>query len=241
MTSAPALAQTVPTDPPASTTTEVSTTTTEVSTTTTEVSTTTTSTTTTSTTTTAPPPRITSSAQVGPATAIQQPAMAGQPLPARGNQIQITKPPPPPPTLPPWDPFRLPANSGSGRRVVYSKTQQTVWALDDNNTVIKVHRVSGKQTPFDPAPGVYRVYSRSRYTYSINNPSITWGYMIRFAKGARGGNIGLHEIPMQNGRPMQSVAQLGQPLSGGCVRQAVPDAVWMWNWAGIGTVVVVTP
>jgi lipoprotein-anchoring transpeptidase ErfK/SrfK len=185
-------------------------------------------------------PPITSSAQLDPTAAVR-PATAGKPLPERGKQIQITKPPPPPPTLPAWDPYRLPANSGSGRRVVYSKSQQTVWALDANNTVIKVHRVSGKQTPFDPAPGVYSVWSRSRYTYSINNPSITWGYMIRFAKGARGGNIGLHEIPSQYGRPVQSIAQLGQPLSGGCVRQSVPDAVWMWNWAGIGTVVVVTP
>ena len=125
--------------------------------------------------------------------------------------------------------------------MVYSKSQQTVWAIDENNTVIKAHRVSGKQTPLDPRPGVYQVWSRSIRTYSINNPSITWGYMVRFAKGARGGNIGFHEIPYQYGRPVQSIAQLGQPLSGGCVRQAEPDAIWMWNWAGIGTVVVVTP
>ena len=45
----------------------------------------------------------------------------------------------------------------------------------------------------------------------------------------------------QFGRPVQSIAQLGQPLSGGCVRQAVDDAVWMWNWAQIGTKVVVLP
>lgn len=125
--------------------------------------------------------------------------------------------------------------------MVYSKSQQTVWAFDSNDTLIKSHRVSGKQTPLDPAPGVYRVWSRSIRTYAISNPSITWGYMVRFAKGARGGNIGFHEIPYQYGRPVQSLAQLGQALSGGCVRQAQSDAVWMWNWAGIGTVVVVTP
>lgn len=169
------------------------------------------------------------------------PAEAGGIPPVRGTQKQIVPPPPPPSTLPPWDPFRIPANSGSGRRVVYSKTQQTVWAFDSNNQLIKQHRVSGRQTPLDPRPGVYRVWSRSRYTFSINNPSITWGYMVRFAKGGEGGNIGFHEIPFQYGRPVQSLAQLGQPLSGGCVRQALPDAQWMWNWAQLGTVVVVTP
>ncbi len=172
------------------------------------------------------------------------PASPGPGTPSRGTQLQVKTPPPPPPTtttLAPWDPFLLPANSGTGRRAVYSKSKQTVWALDANNNVIKSHRVSGKQTPLDPRPGTYRVWSRSRYTFSINNPSITWGYMVRFAWGAQGGNIGFHEIPFQNGRPVQSIWQLGQPLSGGCVRQWVGDAIWMWNWAGLGTKVVVTP
>ena len=56
-----------------------------------------------------------------------------------------------------------------------------------------------------------------------------------------GGNIGFHEIPTQYGRPLQSIWQLGQPLSAGCVRQAPSDALWMWNWAGLGTKVVVLP
>ena len=107
--------------------------------------------------------------------------------------------------------------------------------------MIKTHRVSGKLKWCDPAPGTYSVWSRSRYTNSIQDPSITWGYMIRFTKGCEGGNIGFHEIPSRHGRPVQTIAQLGQPLSAGCVRQAVDDAIWMWNWAGIGTKVVVLP
>jgi lipoprotein-anchoring transpeptidase ErfK/SrfK len=155
------------------------------------------------------------------------------------EQVRIEPLPPPPTTLPPS--WVLPANSGAGRRAVYSKSRQRVWAVDGAGNVIKTHLVSGKQTPYDPAPGTYAVYSRSRYTYSINNPTIKWGYMVRFAHGAQGGNIGFHEIPTQYGRPVQSVSQLGQPLSGGCVRQSTPDAIWMWNWAYIGTKVVVLP
>lgn len=166
------------------------------------------------------------------------PAVAGGQTPVRGEQMQIT---PPPTVAAASDPFLLPANSGSGRRAVYSKSQQTVWAIDENEVVIKAHRVSGRQNPLHPSPGVYRVWSRSRYTFAINNPSITWEYMVRFATGGNGGNIGFHDIPYQFGNPVQSIAQLGQALSGGCVRQAVDDAIWMWNWADIGTVVVVTP
>jgi lipoprotein-anchoring transpeptidase ErfK/SrfK len=164
------------------------------------------------------------------------PAAASQ-TPTRGTQLQISPPPPPPPP----SPFDPPADTGWGRRVVYSKSQQTVWAYDESNTIIKMHRVSGRLDPRDPSPGVYQVWSRSLRTFSINNPSITWNYMVRFAKGDRDGNIGFHDIPYQYGQPVQTIDQLGQALSGGCVRQAPEDAVWMWNWAQLGTVVVVTP
>ncbi len=146
--------------------------------------------------------------------------------------------PPPPPTVPSWV---LPANSGSGRRAVYSKSRQRVWAVDSDGTVLKTHLVSGKLKWCDPRVGEYRVFSRSRYTNNIQNPAIKWGYMIRFTKGCNGDNIGFHEIPNKYGVPVQSIWQLGTPLSGGCVRQGYDDAIWMWNWAWIGTKVVVLP
>ena len=159
-----------------------------------------------------------------------------RPRPA-ARKSTLTPPPPPPPT-----PFDPPADGGSGRRVVYSKSQQTVWVYDATNTIIKIHRVSGRQDPNRPDDRASTGSGRGRYsTFSINNPSITWNYMVRFAKGDRGGNIGFHAIPYQYGRPVQTVDQLGQALSGGCVRQATADAIWMWNWAQIGTVVIVTP
>ncbi len=175
-----------------------------------------------------------SGASASAATPITGPAAATGITPQRGSQVQLQAPPPPPPAE-----FELPANSGSGRRAVYSKSLQRVWAVDENNVVIKTHRVSGRLDPLDPRPGVYSVYSRSFSTFAINNPSITWNYMVRFAHGSHDGNIGFHAIPIQYGRPVQTLEQLGQPLSGGCVRQAPEDAIWMWNWAQLGTVVVV--
>jgi len=131
----------------------------------------------------------------------------------------------------------LPSHSGSGRRIVYDRAQQRVWAVDANGRVVKMHRVSGRV--HEPGAGTYRVFSRSISTYSKDNPAVRWRYMVRFAHGPNGGNIGFHEIPTKRGRPLQGESQLGRPLSGGCVRQSHDDAVWMWNWAGIGTKVVV--
>jgi lipoprotein-anchoring transpeptidase ErfK/SrfK len=131
----------------------------------------------------------------------------------------------------------LPSHSGSGRRIVYSRAQQQVWAVDAQGRVVKTHRVSGLRN--SPRAGTYRVFSRSLTTFSTENRAVTWRYMVRFAHGPDGGNIGFHEIPTKRGVPLQSVAQLGEPLSHGCVRQSHADALWTWNWAGVGTKVVV--
>jgi peptidoglycan hydrolase-like protein with peptidoglycan-binding domain len=131
----------------------------------------------------------------------------------------------------------LPANSGTGRRVVYDRGQQRVWAVEEDGTVVKTHAVSGRI--HEPYAGTYSVYSRSLHTYSTDDPDVKWRYMVRFAYGPNGGRIGFHEIPTKFGVPLQSESQLGQPLSGGCVRQSTPDAQWMWDWAQVGTKVVV--
>lgn len=138
---------------------------------------------------------------------------------------------------PPPNPFPVPANSGSGRRIVYSRAQQRIWAIDASGVVVKTHRVSVRT--YEPSRGTYSVYSRSLYTYSASDPSVRWRYMVRFTYGFQGGRIGFHEIPNRYGRPLQTKEQLGLPLSGGCVRQSSSDAQWVWNWAGIGTKVVV--
>ena len=160
--------------------------------------------------------------------------------PRRGTQLQVTPTVPPPVTTTTLPADALPGNSGSGRRVVYSKPRQRVWTVEEDGTVSKTHLVSGRLTWNQPLPGTYKVFSRSMYTCNIKNPAICWRYMVRFAIGGdEGDNIGFHEIPKKNGVPVQSVSQLGTPLSGGCVRQSTPDAIYMWNWAPVGTKVVV--
>jgi lipoprotein-anchoring transpeptidase ErfK/SrfK len=167
--------------------------------------------------------------------------------PKRGTQAQVAPTQPPPSTTTTTSPppeHLLPGNSGTGRRVVYRKSwPMRVWLVEANGTVSKSHLVSGRADWNQPTPGTYSVFSRSGYTCNINNPHICWRYMVRFTKGPSGDNIGFHEIPtnLRTGYRLQSESQLGLALSGGCVRQATPDAIFMWNWAPIGTKVVVLP
>ena len=156
----------------------------------------------------------------------------------RGTSIQMTPTlPPPATTIPLGDRTEPPADSGSGRRVIYAKRAQRVWQINDDGSVARTYRVSGRMD--QPNPGSYKVWSRSAYTCSIGNSNTCMRWMVRFAHGPEGDNIGFHEIPRNNGRPLQSDAQLGTPLSHGCVRQSTADAQAMWAFAGVGTVVVV--
>ena len=64
--------------------------------------------------------------------------------------------------------------------------------------------------------------------------------MIRYQKTDIGA-IGFHGIPIHvaDGTAYKTEAELGTRLSGGCQRQADPDATFMWAFAQIGTKVVV--
>ena len=171
---------------------------------------------------------------------------ADAPLAAtRGSSIQETPTLPPPPTEEPTTtvPYAppdtgVPFASGTGRRVVYSKNQMRVWIVDGNNVTIRTYRVSGRFG--QPTPGTYHVFSRSTFTCNIDHPNICMRFMVRFTHGPSGDNIGFHEIPKRDGVPIEADSQLGQALSGGCVRQATADAEFMWDFAPIGTTVVVT-
>lgn len=131
----------------------------------------------------------------------------------------------------------LPADSGSGHRVVYSIGAQQVW-LVDGDTVTRTYKVSGSRYDQLDA-GAYEVFSRSRHTTSWHGTE-TMEYMVRFHRGVRS-NIGFHDIPVDtvSGSEVQTVSDLGTPLSDGCIRQDVVDAAALWEFAPVGTPVVV--
>jgi peptidoglycan hydrolase-like protein with peptidoglycan-binding domain len=132
----------------------------------------------------------------------------------------------------------LPENSGSGYRVVYERISQRVWAVDEDNNVIRSWLVSGSQYN-NEYPGTYQVYSRSEQSTAWNGRAIL-PYMIRWRQTEIGA-LGFHGIPrhVSDGSPYQTEAELGTRLSGGCQRQADADARFLWAFADVGTTVVV--
>ena len=133
----------------------------------------------------------------------------------------------------------LPAGSGQGRRIVFSESRQRVWLVDAAAQVVRTYLVSGSL--YDNLdPGTFRVYSRSEAAVGIDD-SGTMMYFVRFTTGDEGAAIGFHDIPIDEGAPVQSVAELGTPQSHGCIRQRRQDAIALWHFAPVGTTVVVTP
>jgi len=138
-------------------------------------------------------------------------------------------------TAPPQD--ALPEGSGSGLRVVYSQGEQRVWLVEKSGKVVRTYPVSG--SVYDNLdPGTYSVYSRSEQAWGIDD-SGTMKYFVRFTQGDNAA-IGFHDIPIDDGARVQTVDQLGTPLSHGCIRQKRTDAKALWAFAPIGTKVVVT-
>jgi hypothetical protein len=132
----------------------------------------------------------------------------------------------------------LPPNSGSGKRVVYDRAGQRVWAVDKNERVIRSWLVSGSKYN-NEVPGTHKVYSRSEVSTAWNGKAFL-PHMIRWMKTDIGA-IGFHGIPrhVADGSRYEKDSELGTRLSGGCQRQADLDADFMWDFAQIGTTVVV--
>jgi hypothetical protein len=170
---------------------------------------------------------VTTPSTASPASPSSAASVGGSSAPA------ATEPPQPP--APPAPP--VPADSGHGRRIVFSQSLQRVWLVAANDDVERTYLVSGSLTD-NLHPGTYAVFSRSKQAYGIDD-SGTMKYFVRFTHGQNAA-IGFHDIPVLHGRKLQTRAQLGTPQSHGCIRQWRPDAIALWRFAPIGTAVVVT-
>jgi hypothetical protein len=132
----------------------------------------------------------------------------------------------------------LPEGSGSGKRVVFSESRQRVWLVDDDENVVRTYLVSG--SVYDNLePGAFNVYSRSEDAWGVDD-SGSMKYFVRFTQGDSGAAIGFHDIPVKDGQLAQTEAQLGTPTSHGCIRQRRSDAIALWEFAPLGTSVIVT-
>ena len=123
------------------------------------------------------------------------------------------------------------------KHVVYGVGNQRMWLVGADGSLVDTYLVSGRVGI--PAPGRYRVFSKSVKAWSFT-PGVTMKHMVRFTRGRSGAAIGFHSIPNdRHGTPIQTIDDLGEYRSAGCVRQRNDKATQLYEWAPIGTPVVV--
>ncbi|MFF5344494.1 hypothetical protein ACH46L_17575 [Streptomyces althioticus] len=127
-------------------------------------------------------------------------------------------------------PTALPPRSGLGQRVVYSLRRDRVWLVDKGDKVRRTFGVS--PSTVDPAPGTYRVTSRSGKVTGSDGVPVE--HVVCFAN-VDGTVIGF-SAAVDGSAPVLDP----QERTGG-IRETRADGTAMWKFATIGRTVVVVP
>jgi hypothetical protein len=132
--------------------------------------------------------------------------------------------------------------SGGGRRVVISQRQNYVWLVRADGSVLAQGGMIDNTRVL--RPGSYTVGSKCGRAAKIRRNSDYSGrlwlnYFTRFAPCG----VGFHQIPVTktSGRQIHADWLLGTDLqqSAGCIRLSRTMAARLWDFAGVGTRVVV--
>jgi Putative peptidoglycan binding domain/L,D-transpeptidase catalytic domain len=134
---------------------------------------------------------------------------------------------------------RVPARSGSGRRIVISQKQNWVWVIGAGNQVLRQGGIV--DNPGELRKGSYRTGSycgRAARVTRNSSGSVWLDHFVRFAPCG----FGFHRIPraMSTGRQIHADNLLGTNLaqSHGCIRLSAGMATRIWNFTSAGRTVV---
>ena len=133
---------------------------------------------------------------------------------------------------------KLPSDSGHGRRIVFDQSDQRVWLVASGDDVKRSYLVTGSKWD-NLRPGSYRVKSKTRAARTYRGGG-TFEYFVKFSQG-RTSAIGFHAVTVRNnGTLVYTRADLGKARTPGCVEAMRADARALWEFAPVGTSVVVT-
>ena len=132
----------------------------------------------------------------------------------------------------------LPAGSGHGRRVVFDQSEQRVWLVASGGDTKRSYLVTGSKYD-NLRPGIYQVNVKNRLARTYGGGG-TFEYFVKFAEGKTSA-IGFHAVTKLNdGRFVYARDDLGTARTPGCVEALPNDAKALWEFAPVGTKVVVT-
>ncbi|MET7299288.1 hypothetical protein [Embleya sp. NPDC005575] len=144
----------------------------------------------------------------------------------------------------------VPANSGTGKRVVYSLKDSHVWLVDEAERTLREYRVAN--APVKPQRGSYQVTLKKEEAQT-GSDNLRISYSVRFGAvqgiplGFAATDTPLDQIdtgqkpgpsPSGTARPRTS-APPGKQSAG--IRSTTEDGAALWAFAPVGTPVIVVP
>jgi len=122
----------------------------------------------------------------------------------------------------------------TGKYIDISLTSQTM-VLFENGEAVNAFIVSSGQRGMDTPKGTHQIYNKHPRPWSKKYELFMPFWMAITSDG----KYGLHELPEWPSGYKEGQNHLGIPVSHGCVRLGVGPAENIYNWAEIGTPVVV--
>ncbi len=132
------------------------------------------------------------------------------------------------------DTTALPANSGSGLRIVYAETAKRVWLVSASNTVMRTFIVV-PGTVAAP-PGTFSVTNRLSTSAGTDGTPVQYVVLFNNAKvGGHSTAFGFDAVANVTGLPPAPSGRTGG------IRETQADAQALWKFSDFGTPVVVLP
>lgn len=122
------------------------------------------------------------------------------------------------------------------RRIEVDLSDQLV-VVYENHEPVKVFTVCTGRASAPTLPGRYEIQSKIPQAYGSR-----WDIFMPYWLGiywAGGSENGFHALPVTRAGVTVWRDRLGSPCSYGCIVLDTPDAIWLYEWSEIGTVVFV--
>lgn len=127
--------------------------------------------------------------------------------------------------------------AGKGKRIEIDLSEQKLKMIE-NGKVISIRSISSGKASMPTPVGEFK--TRNKIVTAYSKPYAL--YMEYWMAFSADGSYGLHSLPYwktKTGRIYEGASHIGTPVSHGCIRQTLAEAKSLYEWAPVGTPVII--
>lgn len=128
----------------------------------------------------------------------------------------------------------VPALDTDAKFIQLNLAKQRMYIFE-NHQLVNVFAISSGKAGYETPKGVHQIYNKA-----LRPLSRRYGLYLPYWNAITAdGAYGIHDLPEWPSGYKETAAHLGTPVSHGCIRINTEPAKWLYEWAPIGTAVVV--